>query len=81
MVPWNIIDQPRFSYRGLLIGEMLLSFAISNFASMTILEQDSDMIENTCLISFLSVRSSRGAPCPVSVPFYFFYAVVYLFRH
>lgn len=32
---------------------------------------------NACLVSLLSARSSRGAPCPVSVPFHFFYAVVF----
>lgn len=26
MTPWNITDQPRFSYRGLLIGKQVFSY-------------------------------------------------------
>ena len=29
LVPWTIIDEPRFSYRGLLIGEMFLMLTVS----------------------------------------------------
>jgi hypothetical protein len=37
MVPWTIIDQPRFSYRGLLIGELFSAVLFCNMFSLLLM--------------------------------------------